>query len=245
MTKMNLENWYSECPLHVDFWKSLSIQFSLVSASLLLWMHQGCSMGRFQMENLQNCQCQASSVMCVLPVSARLHTPGTAGLCLGERRRFGALQERCRLASLGVLKLSEEHMHAEVWDCTNVWWRFLHCLETHIHAHLSSALCSLCVLPFLREVFLSSSSSYWNAALRPQAWHPTPGVTVSIGYSTLGTWLYTDPNIHNNLNRINQMHKHTYTGSLGGVAKQGGCLEGWSYCPGGSAFCPKKEKLGL
>lgn len=77
----------------------------------------------------------------------------------------------------------------------------------------------------------------------------TPGLTSNPwghcqheGYSILGTWPYTYPN---NIHKINQMHKHTYTGSLGGVAKQGGCLEGWSYCPGGSAFCPRKEKLGL
>ncbi len=103
-----------------------SVKFS---ASVLLWMQQGCSMVRFQMDNIQNYQwrCQTSSVMWVLPVSARLHTPGTAGLCLGERRRFGALQERCRLPSLGVLKLSEEHTHVEVCDCINIWWRFMLC----------------------------------------------------------------------------------------------------------------------
>lgn len=185
--------------------------------------------------------------MWVLPVSARLHTPGTAGLCLGERRRFGALQERCRLHSLGVLKLRDKHMHIEDCDGINIWWKFMLCTETHIQAHLSSALCSLCVLPFLREDFLSSSSSYWNAALRPQAWPPTPGVTVGMKdvLNKVPGHIYIQTNIHNNINRINQIHKHTYTGSLGGVAKPGGCLEGWSYCSGDSASCPKKETLGL
>lgn len=148
--------------------------------------------------------------MWVLPVSARLHTPGTAGLCLGERRRFGALQERCRLHSLGVLKLSDKHMHTE--DCVNIWWKFMLCTETNIQAHLSSALCSLCVLPFLREDFLSSSSSYWNAALRPQAWTPTPGVTVGMKdvLNKVPGHIYIQTNIDNNINRINQIHKHLH-----------------------------------
>lgn len=41
-----------------------------------------------------------------LPISTRLGTPGTAGLCLGDLRRFGALQDRCLLPSWGGFTLS-------------------------------------------------------------------------------------------------------------------------------------------
>lgn len=157
--------------------------------------------------------------MWVLPVSARLHTPGIAGLCLGERRRFGALQERCRLPSLGVLKLSDKHMHTEVCDCINICLNCMLCTETHTRTPLISTVFSLRSpflawrLPFLLFIILECSIT-------------TPGLTSyprghcrHEGCSKLGNWPYIQTNIHNNIHKINQIHKHTYTGSLGGVAK--------------------------
>lgn len=41
-----------------------------------------------------------------LPISTRRGTPGTAGLCLGDLRRFGALQDRCLVPSWAGFTLS-------------------------------------------------------------------------------------------------------------------------------------------